>query len=62
MAKYTVKSGDSLSDVAEERLGDAKRWREIYDANKDVIGKNPDLIQPGMELEIPDKEEQPASS
>jgi nucleoid-associated protein YgaU len=29
-------------------------WREIYELNKDVIGKNPDLIQPGMELNLPD--------
>jgi nucleoid-associated protein YgaU len=51
---YTVDSGDNLSAIAQQELGDANRWREIYDLNKDVIGKNPDLIQPGMELKLPD--------
>ena len=51
---YTVDSGDNLSAIAKQELGDANRWREIYDLNKDVIGKNPDLIQPGMELKLPD--------
>jgi nucleoid-associated protein YgaU len=50
---YTVDSGDSLSAIAEQELGDANRWREIYELNKDVIGENPDLIQPGMELKLP---------
>jgi nucleoid-associated protein YgaU len=50
---YTVDSGDNLSNIAKQELGDANRWREIYELNKDVIGKNPDLIQPGMELKLP---------
>ena len=50
---YTVDSGDNLSAIAKQELGDANRWREIYELNKDVIGKNPDLIQPGMELKLP---------
>jgi nucleoid-associated protein YgaU len=50
---YTVDSGDNLSAIAKQELGDANRWREIYDLNKDVIGNNPDLIQPGMELKLP---------
>ena len=51
---YTVDSGDNLSAIAKQELGDAYRWREIYELNKDLIGKNPDLIQPGMELKLPD--------
>lgn len=58
MASYTVQSGDSLSAIAEEKLGDANKWREIYEANKDVVGDDPDKIQPGMELEIPEPQEQ----
>lgn len=52
---YTVKSGDSLSAIAKSQLGDANRWREIYDANRDVIGDNPDRIHPGQDLTIPAK-------
>jgi nucleoid-associated protein YgaU len=51
---YTVKSGDSLSKIAKELLGDAKRWPEIFEANKDQI-KDPNLIHPGQELKIPAK-------
>ena len=44
---YVVKSGDSLSNIAKALLGDASRWPEIYELNKDVIGDNPNLIKPG---------------
>src|SRR6201986_4065335 len=35
---YTVKSGDSLSKIGQHH---GVAWREIYEANKDVIGDNP---------------------
>ena len=47
---YTVKSGDSLSLIA-KRLG-IPNWRTIYDANKSVIGANPNKIYPGQVLTI----------
>ncbi len=50
--KYTVKSGDTLSGIAQKILGDASLWPKIYDDNKDVIGKNPNLIFPGQVLII----------
>ncbi len=53
LAVYEVKSGDSLSKIAKELLGDASRWPEIYEANKAVIGDNPNLIKPGQKLNIP---------
>ncbi len=49
---YTVKSGDSLSKIAKHLYGDANKWHQIYEANRDQI-KNPDLIHPGQELKIP---------
>ncbi len=55
MAKsYVVKAGDTLSKIAKEMLGDAGRWPEIIEANKEKI-KDPNLIRPGLELEIPMK-------
>jgi nucleoid-associated protein YgaU len=53
--RYTVMSGDSLSKIAKKVYGDAAKWRRIYDANKDVIGANPDLIHPGQEYRIPNE-------
>ena len=49
---YTVKSGDSLSKIAQHQYGDGKKWRAIFDANRDLI-TNPDLIYPGQVLKIP---------
>lgn len=49
---YVVKSGDSLSKIAQEVYGAANRWPDIFEANKDKI-KDPNLIYPGQELVIP---------
>lgn len=49
---YTVVKGDSLSKIAERFYGDANRWRQIHDANRDAI-RDPDLIHPGQVLKIP---------
>ena len=51
---YVVKSGDSLSKIAKELLGDASRWPEIHELNKDQIA-DPNLIRVGQELKIPAK-------
>lgn len=50
---YTVVKGDSLWKIAKTAYGDGNQWRKIYDANKDVVGKNPNLIYPGQKLVIP---------
>jgi len=48
---YTVRSGDTLSAIAAGLgIGD---WRPLYEANKKLIGPDPDLIQPGQVLTIP---------
>lgn len=54
MKWYTVKDGDWLAKIAENvyGMGEADRWREIYQANKDKI-KDPDLLLPGWKLRIP---------
>jgi nucleoid-associated protein YgaU len=48
---YVVKSGDSLSKIAKAVYGDADRWREIFEANKDKI-KDPNAIEVGQKLQI----------
>lgn len=52
-AKYEVKPGDCLWLIARRVYGDGGRWQEIYDANADTIGPDPNLIQPGQQLVIP---------
>ncbi|MFJ9587628.1 LysM peptidoglycan-binding domain-containing protein [Streptomyces acidicola] len=46
---YTVSSGDTLSGIAARH---GTTWQRIYDANKAVIGGDPDLIVPGQRLDI----------
>jgi nucleoid-associated protein YgaU len=53
---YEVQSGDTLLSIAEQYYGDGTQWRRIYDANKDVIGSDPDKLKVGMKLKIPPKQ------
>lgn len=50
---YVVQPGDNLSALAERFLGNPNRWVDIYNANREVIGGNPNLIHPGQRLTIP---------
>ena len=50
---YTVVSGDSLSKIAKHHYGDAAKWHQLYEANKDLIGTNPDKIEIGQVLTLP---------
>ena len=49
---YDVVRGDTLYGIAKKYLGTGSRWGEIYDQNKAVIGKDPRMLQIGMELLI----------
>lgn len=51
---YTVKAGDTLSKLAKAHLGDAKRYMEIFNLNKNIL-KDPDLIKVGQRLQLPPK-------
>lgn len=50
---YTVKKGDSLWKIATQFYSKGSEWRKIYNANKSVVGANPNLIYPGQKLVIP---------
>lgn len=50
---YTVRSGDSLSLIAQRYYGRTDLWTKLYDANKGVVGGNPNLIIPGQVLTVP---------
>jgi nucleoid-associated protein YgaU len=51
---YVVQPGDSLSKIAKLKLGDANAWRQIFEANTDIL-KDPNKIFPGQKLKIPEK-------
>ncbi|MBW4598391.1 MAG: LysM peptidoglycan-binding domain-containing protein [Calothrix sp. FI2-JRJ7] len=55
MTQYTVQPGDTLSKIAEKFYGDGSEisWRKIYEANRAVIGNDPNQITVGMILVIP---------
>ncbi|SKX45328.1 Putative mannose-specific lectin precursor [Mycobacteroides abscessus subsp. massiliense] len=48
---YTVVSGDTLWAIAERFYGDGNQYQKIADASGVA---NPDLIQPGQVLTIPE--------
>lgn len=50
---YTVKSGDCLWNIAKKYYGSGSDYTKIYNANKGVIGGNPNLIYPGQVLTLP---------
>ncbi len=49
---HTVANGESLWKIAKAELGDGNRWKEIYEANRDLLDK-PESIKKGMRLRIP---------
>ena len=53
---YTVKSGDTLSKIAQEHLGSANKYPVIFEANTPML-KDPNKIYPGQVLRIPKRKE-----
>jgi nucleoid-associated protein YgaU len=49
---YTVQSGDTLSKIAKDHLGDANDYMQIFNLNKDQLS-DPDKIKPGQVLRLP---------
>ena len=47
-----VRPGDTLSSIAEQRLGDAARWRALFRANADQL-TDPDDLPVGLVLRLP---------
>lgn len=65
---YVVESGDTLSGIARDHLGDPARYAEIFDANRDreqPDGRrltDPNLIRPGWHLYLPPETGAPPST
>jgi chromosome segregation ATPase len=49
---HTVAAGDSLTNIAQQYLGDAERWPEIYALNRDTLSTT-NGVRRGMVLRIP---------
>jgi len=47
---YTVRSGDTLSEISQRELGSARRWQEIVAANP---GLDPARLRAGKTIQIP---------
>ncbi|MEU4095898.1 LysM peptidoglycan-binding domain-containing protein [Streptomyces sp. NPDC026673] len=66
-APYTVRSGDTLSQIAEAELGDADRYPAIFRINRGEAqpgGRHftdPDLIYPGQHLDLPASDQDAAA-
>ncbi len=57
--EYVVRPGDTLSDIAEAKLGDPMRYPALFESSRDTVQPDgatltdPDLIRPGWEINIP---------
>lgn len=49
---YVVKKGDTLQKISNKMYGTTKKWKKIFEANKDTL-KDPDDIRPDQKLVIP---------
>jgi nucleoid-associated protein YgaU len=53
---YVVEEGDTLFKIAKEHLGNPSRWGEVYQLNRELLGKDYDYLKPGTELLLPSGE------
>jgi len=55
LTEHTVVAGETLSHISLKYYSSAAKdkYMVIYEANKDVIGDNPNVIRPGQVLRIP---------
>jgi nucleoid-associated protein YgaU len=50
---YTVQEGDTLFDIARQELGKAARWMEVYELNRQTLGRDWEHPRPGTQLALP---------
>lgn len=50
---HSVQRGDSLYSIAKKYYGEGSKWKLIYEANRERIGSDPNLIRDGESLLIP---------
>jgi nucleoid-associated protein YgaU len=52
-SEYVVAKGDGLSQISKKLYGSGAYWVRIYEANRSVVGPNPNVIYAGTKLVIP---------
>ena len=51
--RHTVQRGDTLSVLSRQYYGTSAKWRDIYNANRDILKSESETLHVGMELRIP---------
>lgn len=51
-SRYTVRKGETLWSIARDAYGSGYNWVDLAKANSDII-RDPNIIAPGMEIQIP---------
>eukprot|EP00958_Prasinococcus_capsulatus_P024667 scaffold3886_cov399-Prasinococcus_capsulatus_cf.AAC.24 len=49
---YSIRDGDTLSELARKRYGSADKWQRIVDRNPRLISRDPDLIFPEEKINL----------
>ncbi len=50
--EYKVRDGECLAEIVQKMTGSGN-WKSVYELNKDTIGSNPNYLEEGMVLMIP---------
>lgn len=61
-APYTIQPGDTITELAFIAYGDARRYVELAEHNKDVPGFAAARLRPGLRIEIPEPDYLPMPS
>lgn len=51
---HYVQNGETLSDISKNYYGTVRKWREIYEANRNTLFNGPDRLKVGSRLIIPE--------
>ncbi|PTY06280.1 peptidoglycan-binding protein [Opitutaceae bacterium EW11] len=51
--RHVIAKGDTLYSLAQRYYGNRSRWRDIFEANRDVLRSKDDPLRIGQELKIP---------
>jgi len=55
---HEVGAGETLSGLASKYLGTHRRYRELFNANREIL-TSPDALRVGMKLKVPDRKTKP---